>query len=113
MERRDRLSRVAEVAIWPEGRESRAKEAKGERLPKKYIKIPSQLTMFTRFTLFTLFALLTSAYNAYNALWNKSDGSYVIKDFGTLPTIFSTSQYFRWQFQPCPSFFVYANIQDK
>ena len=33
MERRDRLSRVAEVAIWPEGRESRAKEAKGERLP--------------------------------------------------------------------------------
>ena len=33
MERRDRLSRVAEVAIWPVGRESRAKEAKGERLP--------------------------------------------------------------------------------
>ena len=32
MERRDRLSRVAEVAIWPVGRESRAKEAKGERL---------------------------------------------------------------------------------
>ena len=125
MERRDRLSRVAEVAIWPEGRESRAKEAKGERLPtdirplgqqppraakckafyhgwypKKYIKIPSQLTRFTQFTLFTLLAQL-SAYNAYNALWN--NGSYVIQDFGTLPTIFSTSKYFRWQFQPCPS----------
>ena len=25
---------------------------------------------------------------------NKSNGSYVIKDFGTLPTIFSTSKYF-------------------
>ena len=25
--------------------------------------------------------------------WNKSNGSYVIKDFGALPTIFSTSKY--------------------
>ena len=40
-----------------------------------------------------------------NALWNKSNGSYDIKDFGPLPLIFSTSKYFRWKFQPCPSFF--------
>ena len=40
-----------------------------------------------------------------NALWNKSNGSYEIKDFGPLPLIFSTSKYFRWKFQPCPSFF--------
>ena len=33
------------------------------------------------------------------ALGNKSNGSYVIKDFGTLPLIFSTSKYFRWKFQ--------------
>ena len=39
------------------------------------------------------------------ALWNKSNGSYDIKDFGSLPLIFSTSKYFRWKFQPCPSFF--------
>ena len=48
-----------------------------------------------------------------NALWNKSNGSYDIKDFGPLPLIFSTSKYFRWKFQPCPSFFSYANIPDK
>ena len=35
-----------------------------------------------------------------NALWNKSNGSYVNKDFGTLPLIFSTRKYFRWKFQP-------------
>ena len=52
-------------------------------------------TLFIGFTLFILLALL-SAYNDYNALWNKSNWSYVIKDFGTLPTIFSTSRYFRW-----------------
>ena len=39
-----------------------------------------------------------------NALWNKSNGSYVNKDFGTLPLIFSTSKYSRSKFQPCPSF---------
>ena len=47
------------------------------------------------------------------ALWNKSNWSYVIKDFGTLPLIFSTSKYFRWKFQPCPSFFSHVNIPDK
>ena len=40
-----------------------------------------------------------------NALWNKGSGSYVIKDYGTLPLIFSTFIYFRWIFQPWPSFF--------
>ena len=44
------------------------------------------------------------------ALCNKSNGSYFIKDFGTLPTIFSIS---KSKFQPCPSFFPYANIPDK
>ena len=39
------------------------------------------------------------------ALCSKSNGSYDIKDFGTLSLIFSTSKYFRWKFQPCPSFF--------
>ena len=39
-----------------------------------------------------------------NALCNKRNGSYVVKDFGTLPLIFSRSKYFRW-FQHCPSFF--------
>ena len=47
-----------------------------------------------------------------NALWNKSNGSYDIKEFGTLPLIFSTSKYFRWKFQPWPSFFPHANIPD-
>ena len=42
---------------------------------------------------------------AANALWNKSNGSFDIKEFGPLPLIFSTSKYFRWKFQPCPSFF--------
>ena len=46
------------------------------------------------------------------ALWNKSNGSYDIKEFGTLPLIFSTSKYFRWKFQPWPSFFPHANIPD-
>ena len=41
----------------------------------------------------------------HNALCSKSNGSYDIKDFGTLPLIFSTSKYFRQKFQPCPSFF--------
>ena len=45
--------------------------------------------------------------------WSKSNGNYVIKDFGILPSIFSISKYFRWQFQLCPSFFSYANIPDK
>ena len=39
------------------------------------------------------------------ALCSKSNGSYDIKDFGTLSLIFSTSKYFRRKFQPCPSFF--------
>ena len=47
-----------------------------------------------------------------SALWNKSNGSYDIKEFGTLPLIFSTSKYFRWKFQPWPSFFPHANIPD-
>ena len=47
------------------------------------------------------------------ALWNKSNGSYDIKDLGTLPLISYTSKYFRWKFQPCPSFFSHANIPDK
>ena len=40
-----------------------------------------------------------------NALCTKSNGSYVIKDFGAFALIFSTSKYFRWKLQPCPSFF--------
>ena len=48
----------------------------------------------------------------HNALWSKSNGSYDIKEFGTLPLIFSTSKYFRWKFQPWPSFFPHANIPD-
>ena len=48
----------------------------------------------------------------HSALWNKSNGSYDIKEFGTLPLIFSTSKYFRWKFQPWPSFFPHANIPD-
>ena len=51
--------------------------------------------------------------NAINALWNKSNGSYDIKDFGTLPLIFSPSKYFRRKCQPCPSFFSHPNIPDK
>ena len=51
-------------------------------------------------------------WNYHNALWNKSNGSYDIKEFGTLPLIFSTSKYFRWKFQPWPSFFPHANIPD-
>ena len=47
------------------------------------------------------------------ALCSKSNGSYVIKDFGTLPLIFSTSKYFRRKCQPCPSFFSHPNIPDK
>ena len=47
------------------------------------------------------------------AICNKSNGSYVIKDFGTLSLIFSTSKYFRQKFQPCPSFFSHPNIPDK
>ena len=47
------------------------------------------------------------------ALCSKSNGSYDIKDSETLPLIFSTSKYFRWKFQPCPSFFSHANIPDK
>ena len=35
-----------------------------------------------------------------------------INDFGTLPLFFSTSKYFRWKFQPWPSFFWHANIPD-
>ena len=34
------------------------------------------------------------------ALCHKSNWGYVIKDFETLPLIFSTSKYFRWKFQP-------------
>ena len=34
-------------------------------------------------------------------------------DFRTLPTLFSTSKYFRWKFQPWSSFFPHANIPDK
>ena len=48
-----------------------------------------------------------------NALCSKSNGSYVIKDFGTLSLIFSTSKYFRRKCQPCPSFFSHPNIPDK
>ena len=59
--------------------------------------------------IFWPFDLLTSF---PNALWNKSNGSYDIKEFGTLPLIFSTSKYFRWKFQPWPSFFPHANIPD-
>ena len=44
---------------------------------------------------------------------SKSNGSYDIKDFGTLSLIFSTSKYFRRKFQPCPSFFSHPNIPDK
>ena len=47
-----------------------------------------------------------------NALCSKSNGSYVIKDFGTLSLIFSTSKYSRQIFQPCPSF-LHPNIPDK
>ena len=47
------------------------------------------------------------------ALCSKSNGSYVIKDFRTLPLIFFTSIYSRWKFQPCPSFFSHTNIPDK
>ena len=47
-----------------------------------------------------------------NALCHKSNWGYVIKDFETLPLIFSTSKYFRWKFQPWPSFFPHANIPD-
>ena len=54
---------------------------------------------FNRHRAFNQLELLTIA------LWNKSNGSYDIKDFGPLPLIFSTSKYFRWKFQPCPSFF--------
>ena len=50
--------------------------------------------------------------DSFIALWNKSNGSYDIKEFGTLPLIFSTSKYFRWKFQPWPSFFPHANIPD-
>jgi len=50
----------------------------------------------------------------YNiALCHKSNGSYDIKDFGTLSLIFSTSKYFRRKCQPCPSFFLHPNIPDK
>ena len=48
-----------------------------------------------------------------NALCSKSNGSYDIKDFETLPLIFSTSKYSRWKFQPCPSFYLRPNIPDK
>ena len=47
------------------------------------------------------------------ALCSKSNGSYDIKDFGTLSLIFSTSKYFRRKCQPCPSFFLHPNIPDK
>ena len=33
-----------------------------------------------------------------------------INDFGTLPLFFSTSKYFRWKFQTCPSFYSHPNI---
>ena len=46
------------------------------------------------------------------SLCHKGNGSYVIKDFGTLPLIFSTSKYFR-KFQHCPWFFLHLNIPDK
>ena len=49
----------------------------------------------------------------HNALCSKSNGSYDIKDFGTLALIFSTSKYFRRKCQPCPSFFSHPNIPDK
>ena len=39
-----------------------------------------------------------------NALWKDSNGSYVIKDFKTLPLIFSISKFFRWKYLPYPSF---------
>ena len=48
-----------------------------------------------------------------NALCSKSNGSYDIKDLGTLSLIFSTSKYFRRKCQPCPSFFSHPNIPDK
>ena len=48
-----------------------------------------------------------------SALCSKSNGSYDIKDFGTLSLIFSTSKYFRRKCQPCPSFFSHPNIPDK
>ena len=53
------------------------------------------------------------ALSAIIALCNKSNGSYDIKDFGTLSLIFSTSKYFRRKCQPCPSFFSHPNISDK
>ena len=48
-----------------------------------------------------------------NALCSKSNGSYDIKDFGTLSLIFFTSKNFRRKCQPCPSFFSHPNIPDK
>ena len=57
-----------------------------------------------------MYVLVCKSYHI--ALWNKSNGSYDIKEFGTLPLIFSTSKYFRWKFQPWPSFFPHANIPD-
>ena len=61
---------------------------------------------------------ITIRYTVYTAIDNalyalRTRGSYVIKDFGTLPLIFSTSKYFRWKFQPCPSFYWRPNIPDK
>ena len=58
-------------------------------------------------------SLHSKPFSSNIALWNKSNGSYDIKDFGTLPLIFSTSKYFRRKFQPCPSFFSHPNIPDK
>ena len=56
---------------------------------------------------------LFSREGRHSALCSKSNGSYDIKDFGTLSLIFSTSKYFRRKCQPCPSFFLHPNIPDK
>ena len=79
-----------------------------------------QYLSLSNFDLYLYLQLLTCCHKsprntniANIALWNKSNGSYDIKDFGTLPLIFSTSKYFRRKFQPCPSFFSHPNIPDK
>ena len=66
------------------------------------MKMMRLLILFEMLSENILFVTLKAWYNATElsgdvtiALCNQSNGSYVIKDFWTLPLIFSSSKYFR------------------
>ena len=100
---------------WPPGKTNGNGSCHMQTILEELLQYPSSNTSRSSTSRFpccvlSYFAHLSRPWSI--ALWNKSNGSYDIKEFGTLPLIFSTSKYFRWKFQPWPSFFPHANIPD-